>query len=147
MSTFDSLDETFDITPNKGMEAMKPIKKPKVDLVISDKKEDAQKDYQYARSQIYNLVDKMTEAVDGALEVAQESDHPRAYEVVLNGAKSAAEVVEKLADLHKKMDDADARETKATANMQGGTQNNIFFSGSTSELMEMMKEQQKEADK
>ena len=140
MSTFDSLDKTFDITPAAPLP--KPIKKKKVDLVISDKTEDKEKDYQYARSQIYNLIDKMSEAVDGALEVAQESDHPRAYEVVLNGAKSAAEVVEKLGDLHKKMDDAEAKEAKSTASMQGGTQNNIFFSGSTSELMKMMKDNQ-----
>ena len=144
MSTFDSLDETFDITPNKGVEAMKPIKKQKVDLVISDKSEDKEKDYQYARSQIYNLIDKMSEAVDCALEVAQESDHPRAYEVCLNGAKTAAEVVEKLADLHKKMEESEAKESKASASMNGGTQNNIFFSGSTSELMSMMKENNKE---
>ena len=63
MSTFESLDEAFDITPNKGVEAMKPIKKQKPDIVISNKAEDSEKDYRYARAQIYDLVEKMQEAV------------------------------------------------------------------------------------
>ena len=136
MSTFDSLDETFDITPAESVP--KPIKKKKVDLIISDKSHDKEKDYQYARAQIYDLVEKMQEAVDGALEVAQESDHPRAYEVVLNGAKNAAEVVEKLGDLHKKMTDLETEETKVT---QNNVQNNVFVAGTTAELMKMLKEQ------
>ena len=144
MSTFDSLDEAFDITPNKGVEAMKPIKKQKPDIVISNKAEDSEKDYRYARAQIYDLVEKMQEAVDGALEVAQQSDHPRAYEVVLNGAKNAAEVVEKLGDLHKKMKDVEALDAKPNVSQSGGTQNNIFMTGSTKDLMEALKEANKE---
>ena len=141
MSTFDSLDDAFDITPTNPVP--KPIKKKKVDLIISDKSTDKEKDYQYARAQIYNLVEKMQEAVDGALEVAQESEHPRAYEVVLNGAKNAAEVVEKLGDLHKKMTDLETEETKVT---QNNVQNNVFMAGTTSELMAMLKENQKKTD-
>ena len=101
MSTFDSLDETFDIVPSP---VEKQLKKQKP-LVLSDKSEDKEKDYQHVRASLYNLVDKMQEALDGALEVAQQSDHPRAYEVALNGAKNAAEVVEKITDLHKKVKD------------------------------------------
>lgn len=138
MSTFDSLDETFDIS--KGVEAMKPIKKQKAPIIVSNKSEDKEKDYNYARSQIYNLVEKMQEAVDGALEVAQQSDHPRAYEVVLNGAKNAAEVVEKLGDLHKKMNEIEAEDVKPNVQMTGGTQNNIFMTGSTADLMKALKD-------
>ena len=138
MSNFESLDSTFGITP---AEVVKPIKKERPKIIISDKKEDAEKDYQYARGELYSLIEKMAEAVDGALEVAQESDHPRAYEVALNGAKNAAEVVEKLQDLHKKMKEVEVEEVKVA---QNNTQNNIYMTGSTSDLMKMIKESQQD---
>lgn len=138
MGSFESLDETFDIVPTET-EVEKPVKKEKP-LRVSDKEDDREKDYQYARSSLYNIVDKMQEALDGALEVAQQSDHPRAYEVALNGAKNAAEVVEKLQDLHKKTKDLEIEEVKVQQN--NNTTNNVFMSGSTAELMKMLKESQ-----
>ena len=134
MSTFDSLDDCFDITPVG--EDPKPIKKTKP-LIVSDKGEDKEKDYQYARAQIYDIVEKMQESLNGAMEVAQQSDHPRAYEVVFQGAKHTADAVEKLQDLHKKMADTDKEVEKAAVNQ---TQNNIFMSGSTADLLKMLKE-------
>lgn len=131
MSTFDSLNDTFDITPSE----IKPIKKVKP-LVLSDKSEDKEKDYQYARAQIYDIIEKMQESLNGAMEVAQQSDHPRAYEVVFNGARNAADVVEKLGDLHKKMQEVQKEETKVV----NQTQNNVFMSGSTADLLKMLKE-------
>ena len=71
------------------------------------------------------------------MEVAQQSEHPRAYEVVFNGAKHTADIVDKLADLHKKMNDLDKEDPKPAAATQ--VQNNMFV-GSTSELMKMLKE-------
>ncbi len=142
MSTFDSLDNTFDIVPT---EVTTEIKKAKP-LKVGDRVEDREKDYQYARAQLYNIVDKMQEALDGALDVAQSTDHPRAYEVALAGAKNAAEVVEKLQDLHKKTKDMEVEESKIQAT-QNNTQNNIYMTGSTSDLMRMLKENQKELDK
>jgi len=140
MSTFDSLDDTFDITPVDKQE-IKPIKKEKVDITISDKSKDKEKDYQYARSQIYNIIDKMQESLNGAMEVAEQSDHPRAYEVVFNGAKNAADVVDKLADLHKKMKEVEVADQRVEAT-QNNTQNNIYMTGSTADLMKMIKESQ-----
>jgi len=134
MGTFDSLDETFDIVPAEVTE----IKKSKP-LKVSDRGEDREKDYQYARAQLYNIVDKMQEALDGALDVAQSTDHPRAYEVALAGAKNAAEVVEKLQDLHKKTKDMEIEETKVQAT-QNNTQNNIYMTGSTADLMKLIKD-------
>ena len=131
---FDSLDETFDITP---VDEVKPIKRKTKPLIISDKEEDKEKDYQYARGQLYDIVEKMQESLNDAMEVAQESQHPRAFEVVFNGAKNAADVVEKITDLQKKIKDLEAEETKV---QQTNTQNNIFM-GSTAELMKMLKEQ------
>ena len=138
MSTFDSLDETFDIVPSP---VEKQLKKQKP-LVLSDKSEDRDKDYQHVRASLYNIVDKMQEALDGALEVAQQSDHPRAYEVALNGAKNAAEVVEKLTDLHKKVKDLEVEEVKVQ--QTNTTNNNVFFSGSTAEMLKALKESQSE---
>ena len=134
MAAFDSLNETFDIEPVEKSEIVKP-KKP-------ESKPDREKDYTYARSQLYNLVEKMQESLDGAMEVAQQSDHPRAYEVVFNGAKNAAEVVEKINDLHKKMRDLEVEEVKVQ--QHNTTTNNVFMSGSTAELMNMLKESQKQ---
>jgi len=128
---FDALDDTFDITPSKP----KAIKKVKPDIEIS-KGDDREKDYTYARSQLYNIVEKMQESLSDAMNVAQQSEHPRAYEVVFNGAKNAADVVDKLADLHKKMNDLEKEEPKVQAQ---NVQNNMFV-GSTAELMKMLKE-------
>ena len=135
MSTYDSLNDCFDITPVG--EEPKPIKQNKKPLIISDKGEDKEKDYQYARAQIYDIVEKMQESLNGAMEVAQQSDHPRAYEVVFQGAKHTADAVEKLQDLHKKMADTEKEVEKAAVNQ---TQNNIFMSGSTADLLKMLKE-------
>ena len=128
-----SLDDTFDITPEVTLP--KPIKKPKP-IVVSSKSEDKEKDYNYARAQLYNIVETMQEGIQGAMEVAHQAEHPRAYEVAMNGAKAAAEVVEKLADLHKKMDDM---ERESPQQQVSQVQNNMFV-GSTAELMKMLKE-------
>ena len=98
--SFDALDNTFDITPSEP----KPIKKVKP-IIEVDKDGDRQKDYTYARSQLYDIVEKMQESLNDAMDVAQQSEHPRAFEVVFQGAKHAADVVDKLSDLHKKMKD------------------------------------------
>ena len=132
MSSFDSIDDVLDITP---VGEAQPIKKSKP-LIVSDKGEDKEKDYQYARAQLYDIVEKMQESLNSAMEVAQQSDHPRAYEVVFNGAKNAADVVDKIQDLHKKMADVEQQEQKVV----NQTQNNVFMSGSTAELLKMLKE-------
>ena len=70
----------------------------------------SQIDYEYTRGELYSLIDKGQEAVQGALEVAQESGHPRAYEVAVAAMKHVADMTDKLADLHKKMKDLDAEQ-------------------------------------
>jgi len=133
--SFDTLDQTFDITPAEPVEA-KPVKKSKP-IIEVNKDEDRQKDYTYARAQLYDIVEKMQESLNDAMDVAQQSEHPRAFEVVFNGAKNAADVVDKIADLHKKMNDLEKEDPKPTASTQ--VQNNMFV-GSTAELMKMLKE-------
>ena len=101
---FESLDDAFNTTPTEEvvsaeivpLEDAKPVKKSKVEP--ANKVEDREKDYQYARGQLYDVVEKMQEILNGAMEVAAQSDHPRAYEVAFNGAKHVADAVEKLQD-------------------------------------------------
>ena len=86
--------ESTEIKPSKPS-------KPKGD------KDDQVKDYEYTRGELYSLIEQGQEAVQGALEVAQESGHPRAYEVAVAAMKHVADMTEKLQDLHKKMKDLD----------------------------------------
>ena len=98
-------------------------------------KEDRVKDYEYTRGELYNLISKGQEAVQGALEVAQESGHPRAYEVAVNAMKQVADKTDKLVDLQKKMKDLD-EEKKGPSRVT----NNAMFVGSTTELQKMLKQ-------
>ena len=102
---------------------------------LKDVTEDREKDYEYTRGQLYSLIDQGGEAVRGALEVAQESGHPRAFEVATNAIKQVADMTDKLADLHKKMQDLD-EEKKGPSKVT----NNAMFVGSTSELQKMLKQ-------
>ena len=102
---------------------------------IKSKEDDLEKDYEYTRGELYSLIDQGQEAVRGALEVAQESGHPRAYEVAVAAMKHVADMTEKLQDLHKKMKDLD-EEAKGPSKVT----NNAMFVGSTSELQKMLKQ-------
>ena len=95
--------------------------------------DDPQKDYEYSRGQLYNLVEKGQEAINGILDVAQDSQHPRAYEVAGQLIKSVGDVTDKLLDLQKKMSDLD-KPTGVTK-----TVNNALFVGSTSDLQKLKK--------
>ena len=102
---------------------------------LRDVSEDREKDYEYTRGQLYSLIDQGQEAVRGALEVAQESGHPRAYEVATNAMKQVADMTDKLMDLQKKVKDLD-EEKKGPKNVT----NNAMFVGSTAELQKMLKQ-------
>ena len=136
--TFDPIDDALDIT-DRGAEIMKkePVSKP-VKKVKSDK-EDLTKDYEYSRAQLYSLVEKGQEAVDGALDVAQQSDSARAYEVAGQLIKHVADTADKLIDLQKKMKDIDEVKDSKTTNVT----NNSLFVGSTSDLQKMLKDTMK----
>ena len=102
---------------------------------LRDVSEDRDKDYEYTRAELYSLIDQGQEAVRGALEVAQESGHPRAYEVAVAAMKHVSDMTDKLADLHKKMKDLD-EDKKGPKSVT----NNAMFVGSTSELQKMLKQ-------
>ena len=91
--------------------------------------------YEFTRGQLYSLLSKGQEALDGALEVAQESGHPRAYEVAVNAMKQVADATDKLIDLQQKMKNLEAPTKRETNN----TTNNLFV-GSTADLQKMLKQ-------
>jgi len=101
--------------------------------VISE--DDLEDDYEYQRRQFYNLVEKGSSAIDGILELAKESEHPRTYEVAGQLIKSVAEVTEKLGDLQKKMKELKEVPSNAPKNVT-----NALFVGSTTELQKMLKD-------
>ena len=109
--------------------------KPSKPSVPKGDKDDQVKDYEYTRGELYSLIEQGQEAVQGALEVAQESGHPRAYEVAVAAMKHVADMTEKLQDLHKKMKDLD-EEAKGPKNIT----NNAMFVGRTTELQKMLKQ-------
>ena len=100
------------------------------------KKNDVEKDYKYTRGQLYSLIEKGQEAINGIMEVAGESASPRAYEVAGQLIKSVADSTDKLMDLQKKMKDIDEEKQKTQSNVT----NNALFVGSTSELSKLLKQ-------
>ena len=137
-------EETLDITPVES----NPLKKKQKPVEPTDKAEDREKDYQYARGQLYDLVEKMQETMNAAIEVAQQSDSARAFEVVFQGAKHTADIVDKIQDLHakeKKMSEEQAAPSQ-NSGVNNGTVNNVYMTGSTADLLKMLK-QAKEEDK
>ena len=126
-----SLEENMEEMLNINVDVVKPDKPsgPKTG------KDDQQKDYEYTRGELYSLIDQGQEAVRGALEVAQESGHPRAYEVAVAAMKHVSEMTEKLQALHKNMKDLD-EEKKGPSKVT----NNAMFVGSTAELQKMLKQ-------
>ena len=127
----DIIDETL------GVKDMVRIEVPQVKAVIdkpSDKLEDIDADYKYQRENFYNLIEKGTNAIEGILEIAKESEHPRTYEVAGQLIKSVAEVTEKLGDLQDKM-----KKLKDVPNNAPKNVTNALFVGSTAELQRMLK--------
>ena len=136
--TFDEIDESLDI--DRGAEIMKaPVNKPTRTSPknVKSGKEDVTKDYEYSRAQLYSLVEKGQEAVDGALDVAQQSDSARAYEVAGQLIKTVSETAEKLIDIQKKLKDLEKEDSSVR------TQHNHLYVGSTSELQKFLKKESK----
>ena len=96
--------------------------------------DDIENDYKYQRENFYNLVERGTDAIDGILEIARESEHPRTYEVAGNLIKQVAEVTEKLGDLQEKM-----KKLKEVPNNAPKSVTNALYVGSTAELQKLLK--------
>ena len=126
---YDSLNDTFNTDGSVEVDAIvKADEAPKVDEV--------KKDYDYTRGNLYSLIEKVQEAINGIMEVAGETASPRAYEVAGQLIKSVADTTDKLADLHKKVKEIEEDNPKK----QNTVTNNALFVGSTSELSKMLKD-------
>ena len=95
-------------------------------------------DYKYARENLYNLVERGQDAIDGILELSKETEHPRAYEVAGQLIKTVSDTAEKLIDIQKKLKDLEKEEGSVR------TQHNHLYVGSTSELQKFLKKSKKD---
>jgi hypothetical protein len=104
--------------------------------IIPAQTDDIKKDYEYTRANLYSLIEKGQEAINGIMELAGEGGSPRAYEVAGQLIKSVADTTDKLIDLQKKLKDVQEDNTKVSNNVT----NNAVFVGSTSELSKLLKQ-------
>jgi len=130
-------DSTLRLDKELGViEKIVPTSLPKIiPNTVEVYEDDIEDDYKYQRANFYNLVEKGSAAIDGILELAKESEHPRTYEVAGQLIKNVAEVTEKLGDLQEKM-----RRLKEVPNNAPKNVTNALFIGSTMELQKMLKD-------
>ena len=130
-SKFDDLNDTFNVESNIVPAEVSEVKKKEV----KSNDDHIQKDYEYTRGNLYSIIEKGQEAINGILELAQESEMPRAYEVAGQLIKSVSDATDKLMDLQKKLKDVNEEEKSKGPS----TVNNALFVGSTSELSKILK--------
>lgn len=133
---FDELNNTFNVdgdivSTTESVEIVEKIEK------ITSSFDDVKKDYDYTRGNLYSLIEKGQEAINGILELAQESEMPRAYEVAGQLIKNVADATDKLMDLQKKLKDIEEEKVGKGPT----TVNNALFVGSTAELAKLLKQQ------
>ena len=138
--TFDDLNDTFNVSGE-----IIPTESTEVGITKPERHErnDIEKDYEYTRGNLYSIIEKGQEAINGILELAQESEMPRAYEVAGQLIKSVSDATDKLMDLQKKLKDVEEEKQSKGPN----TVNNALFVGSTAELAKLLKNGVKEQNK
>jgi hypothetical protein len=136
--TFDKLDKSFNIENSE----VKDVSEISVEVEVVKEKpnknyeEDISKDYEYTRGNLYSLIEKGQEAINGILELAHETEMPRAYEVAGQIIKNVADATDKLIDLQKKI-----KELEEVSPQKGPTNvTNALFVGSTAELAKLLKQ-------
>ena len=130
MENYESIDKALNISETDIV----PTKKETLRKEDTPKKIEVEKDYEYTRANLYSIIEKGQEAINGIMEVAGESASPRAYEVAGQLIKSVADTTDKLMDLQKKVKDVNEDAPKTN-----NVTNNALFVGSTSELSKMLK--------
>ena len=129
MTKYEKLDEAVDAEPTEVEVTERKIER------IKSGSEDIKKDYEYTRGNLYSIIEKGQEAINGILELAQESEMPRAYEVAGQLIKNVADATDKLLTLQQKLKDVqEEKDTKGPT-----TVNNALFVGSTAELQKLLK--------
>ena len=131
-NSYDSLNDTFNTDPVET----DIVKEEKRKSQIQKLTDDVSKDYDYTRGNLYSLIEKGQEAINGIMEVAGETASPSAYEVAGQLIKSVADTTDKLMDLQKKVKEIEEDNPKT----QNTVTNNALFVGSTSELSKMLKD-------
>ena len=131
-----NLDDAFNITPTEVEVDQTEVKEP-VGIQKPDRltKGDIEKDYEYTRGNLYSIIEKGQEAINGILELAEDSQMPRAYEVAGQLIKSVSDATDKLMDLQKKLKDVNEEQQTKGPN----TVNNALFVGSPAELQKLLK--------
>lgn len=109
-----------------------------------EKNKNYDNDYEYSRRVLYDLIEKGTDALESMIEVARESEHPRAFEVLSGLIKNTADVNDKLLDLNKKHKDINSKALPTPS--EGGTTNNNVFIGSTADLQRMLQDVNKNVE-
>ena len=129
MTNFDPIDEALNIEVSRT---------PKISNIKKEdtSDNDVSKDYDYTRANLYSLIEKGQETLNGIMELAGDSASPRAFEVAGQIIKSVADTTDKLMDLQKKVKEVEEEKSKTTNNVT----NNALFVGSTSELSKMLKQ-------
>ena len=129
---FDDLNDAFNVSADVVSEEPSEVGITKPER---HERNDIEKDYEYTRGNLYSIIEKGQEAINGILELAQESEMPRAYEVAGQLIKSVSDATDKLMDLQKKVKDVNKEEEAKSPT----TVNNALFVGSTAELQKLLK--------
>lgn len=138
---FDKLNEAFEVS-GEVVETNSKIVETKIENIASTI-DDIRKDYEYTRGNLYSIIEKGQEAINGILELAQESEMPRAYEVAGQLIKNVSDATDKLMDLQKKLKDIEeVKQSRGPTNVT-----NALFVGSTAELSKLLKDGLKSEDK
>ena len=137
---FDKLNETFDVDGEVVPVEVEPAPITPAKKKTGQSPEDIKKDYDYTRGNLYSLIEKGQEAINGILELAQETEQARAYEVAGQLIKNVADATDKLMELQKKL-----KEVEEDTQVKGpSTVNNALFVGSTADLAKLLKKSNKE---
>ena len=135
MTNYDPIDEALNVK-SEIIPTPEHVVSKKKNQIKKVEGQDVGKDYDYTRGNLYSLIEKGQEAINGIMEVAGETASPRAYEVAGQLIKSVADTTDKLMDLQKKVKEVEEDANKTTNNVT----NNALFVGSTSELSKMLKQ-------
>ena len=135
MANYDPIDEALNVK-SEIIPTPEDVVSKKKNQIKKVEGQDVGKDYDYTRGNLYSLIEKGQEAINGIMEVAGETASPRAYEVAGQLIKSVADTTDKLMDLQKKVKEVEEDTNKTTNNVT----NNALFVGSTSELSKMLKQ-------
>ena len=135
MSSYEPIDKALNIDNNIEVSTTPEGGCLKRQDALKNVTDDVDKDYEYTRSNLYSLIEKGQESLNGIMELAGESASPRAYEVAGQIIKSVADTTDKLMELQKKVKEVDEDKGKTTQ-----VTNNAVFVGSTSDLSKMLKD-------